>query len=315
MQTRLDVMGGRGVAYGLLAAAVAFPATLLTAALGQALGAVVGGCSWIGIATPIHEPTWALVNQPTLHFSSLPSATGYWWGSWLAPAFMAVGGLSLLPRARTVAAELLLVHAAWAATVVGLAWLPLLDPVDGHIGRWLGLHQLPGAVLYVVPIAAAPAAFLVSMRLLALLRIARQHTGRGLRLAAVATHLVAPAAVWIVTASLLRGTPLPLPSAAAALPMVVVLVVAWRSYPPAFAHRLAELETTSYVRLLVALVLVAGTVWLAGRPLADGRTAGILWAGTGLYNNVRPWIEPTPVLPGARQPAPTPGAAPDASPL
>ncbi len=315
MHGALDVMAPRGALFGLLAAALAFPGTLLAAAVGQGLGALLGGCTWIGLSIPIDQPVWALVNQPTLHFSALVTATGYWWASWLVPVAIAIGALPFLPRARTLAAELFILHAAWASAIVGVAWLPFLDPVDGHLGRWLGLHHLPSELLWIAPVVALPAAFGVTVRLLALLRMARQHSGRGIRLATVGLHLVAPAVIWAGAASLLRGTPPVMAILAIVLPITVALVVAFKGYPPGFPHRLSELQTASFVRLAAALVVVLGLVWIAGRPLTEGHRAGILWAAPGSYNNVRPWIEATPILSGVHPGQQSAGTASDNSSL
>lgn len=315
MHRDLDVMAPKGVLFGLLAAALSFPGTLLAAVFGQGLGAILGGCSWIGVSTPLDHPVWALVNQPTLHFSGLASATGYWWASWLVPVAIAIGALPFLPRARTLAAELFLLHAAWAAAVVGVAWLPLLDPVDGHLGRWLALHHLPGRLLWIAPLVALPAAFGVTIRLLSLLRMVRQHSGRGLRMATVGIHLVLPAAIWAGVVALFHGAPLVMATLAISLPVATALLVAWKGYPPGFAHRLAELGMASFGRLAVALVIVIALVWMAGRPLTGGLRAGILWAHPGSYNNVRPWIDPIPVLWGAHGDGQPVNTVPDTSPL
>ncbi len=299
MHRDLDVMAPKGALFGLLAAALSFPGVLLAAVGGQGFGAILGGCSWIGLSTPMDRPVWALVNQPTLQFSTLVAATGYWWASWLVPVAMALGALPFLPRARTLAAELFLLHLAWAAAVVGVAWLPLLDSVDGHLGRWLSLHQLPAELLWIAPLVAVPAAFGVSFRLLSLLRMVRRHTGRGLRLATVGLHLVVPAAIWAGLATLLRGAPPVMAILAISLPVATALLVAWKGYPPGFPHRLSDLHMASFGRLAAALVIVVALVWLAGRPLAAEQRAGILWAHPGLSNNVRPWIDPIPILWGA----------------
>jgi len=300
MQRDLDVMAPKGALFGLLAAALSFPGVLIVAALAQGFGAILGGCSWIGLSTPMDRPVWALVNQPSLHFSTLAAATGYWWASWLVPVAMALGALPFLPRARTLAAELSLLHGAWAAAVVGVAWIPLLDPVDGHIGRWLSLHHLPGELLWIAPLVAVPATFGVTIRLLSLLRMVRQHSGRGLRLATVGLHLVLPAAIWAGAVALLRGAIPVMAILAITLPVATALLVAWRGYPPGFPHRLSELHLASFGRLAAALLIVVALVWLAGRPLAGGQRAGILWAQPALSNNVRPWIDPTPILWGAQ---------------
>ena len=58
-------MDAKGLLYGLLAAVAAFPGALLVAVAGQGIGALLGGCGWIGVSTPVDRQVWALVNQPT----------------------------------------------------------------------------------------------------------------------------------------------------------------------------------------------------------------------------------------------------------
>ncbi len=286
-------MAPKNLFFALLVATAAYPGALLLAAAGQGLGALVGGCTWIGISTPLDRQVWALVNQPSLHFSSLPTAAGYWAGSSLLPLMVALGAIGLLPRARKLGAELAILHAAWAATVVGLAWLPLLDRSDGHLSRWLELWRLPSALVFVVPALALAAAALPALRLLSLLRMVRQSCGRGLRLATVAVHLVIPAAIWFGAATLVRGAAAPWSTAAVAAAVLVALAVAWKGYPPPFVHHLEGLVGASWVRVAVTAGVLATLALAAGRPLADGHRAGLLWAQPGTTNNVRPWIEPS----------------------
>ena len=291
MRREVDVMDPKGLLYGLLAAVAAFPGALLLAAAGQGLGALLGGCGWIGLSIPVDRQVWALVNQPTLHFATQLEALGYWTGSLLLPLLVAFAAIPLLPRPRSLAAELFVLHAAWASTVVGLAWLPLLDPQDGHLARWLELWHLPGPLIWLAPALAIPAALPATLRLLALLRIGRPNTGRVLRLATVMLHLALPAGAWVAAGTTLLGAP-PAPSALAAGAVVVVaLSTAWFGYPPAFVHRLKPIALGSWLLLAVLAAAVVGAAWLAGRPLAEGRRAGLLWARPGASNNVRPWIE------------------------
>ena len=297
-------MAPKIVLFSLLAAVAAFSGALLMAAVGQGLGALVGGCTWIGASTPLDRQVWALVNQPTLHFSSLPRAVGYWAGSYLLPLMVGVGSIPLLPRARTLAAELVTLHAAWAATLVGVAWMPLVDPVDGHLSRWLDLWNLPHALVWLGPALALPAAALVTLRLLSLVRIIRHLSSRGLRLAAVMLHLLAPAAAWVGLATAIRGGLNPWPTVAVGATAAAVLAVAWFGYPPAFPHRLEILSRGSWLRIGAAGAVLTVAVVGAGRPLAEDRTAGVLWAHPGSYNNVRPWIEATSIAPGTRSTGP-----------
>jgi hypothetical protein len=286
----LDLTSPRGILFGWLAAAFGFTSGLLLAVGGQGLGAFVGGCGWIGISTPLGRQVWALVNQPALNFASEPRAAGYWFGSLVLPLLAGVAVLHLIPRARTLAAELIAVHLAWGAAVVGVAWLPLLDPVDGHLARFLELTDVPSLLVWAAPSLAAIAAFPPVLRLLSLARVARPHTGRGLRLMVVAAHLAAPCVAWTLLVSAVRGAPPLAPIVALLAPLLVACAVAWFGYPPAYVHRLREIEAASWLRLLCSVLVVVALVWVAGRPLGEDTWAGLLWGEPSDKNNIRPWV-------------------------
>jgi len=300
MRREVDVMAAKGLLYGLLAAAAAFPGTLLLAVAGQGIGALAGGCGWIGISTALDRQVWALVNQPILDFATELESLGYWLGSVVLPLLVAFAAIPLLPRARSLAAELIVVQLTWACAVIGLAWLPLLDPLDGHLVRWVELWRLPAPLLFLAPALAIPAAVPPTLRLLGLLRIGRPNTGRALRLATVMLHLALPAAAWVAAATALLGA-LPPPSAlAAGAAVVVALSTAWFGYPPAFVHRLRPLSLGSWLLLAALAAAAVAIVWLAGRPLPEGRRAGLLWAQPTASNNIRPWIDAVPLSDIAR---------------
>ena len=295
MRREVDVMAVGGLLYALLAAAAAFPGALLLAAAGQGIGALTGGCGWIGISTAVDRQVWALVNQPTLHFATQLESLGYWTGSLALPLLIAIAAIPLLPRPRSLAAELILLHTAWACAVVGLAWLPLLDPQDGHVVRWLELWRLPAPLLFLAPALAIPAALPPTLRLLALLRISRPNTGRALRLGTVMLHLALPAAAWVAAATALLGTPPASSALAVGAAVVVALSTAWFGYPPAFVHRLRPLGLGSWLLLAALLASTVTIVWLAGRPMPGERRAGLLWAQPTAANNIRPWIDAVPL--------------------
>ena len=303
MVRNLDLTAPSGILFGWLAAVFGFTSGLLMAVGGQGLGAIVGGCGWIGISTPLGRQVWALVNQPALNFASEPRAVGYWLGSLALPLLAGVAVLHLIPRARTLAAELIAVHFAWGATAVGVAWLPLLDPADGHVARFLELADLPSLIVWTAPSLAAIAAFPPVLRLLALARVARPHTGRGVRLMVVVAHLGTPCVVWAVMVSLVRGAPPLAPIVALTAPLLVACAVAWFGYPPAYVHRLREIETKSWLRLLCSALVVVVLVWVAGRPLGGDTWAGLLWGKASSRNNIRPWVataEAWPPWPASR---------------
>jgi hypothetical protein len=197
-----------------------------------------------------------------------------------------------------------MVQLSWACLVVGLAWLPLLDWGDGHLARWLLIHRLPSLLLWLAPVVAAAMAAIPTLRLLALAQVARRHPSRWLRLTLVALHLGLPTVAWVTLVSLLGGRILPLPTVAAAMPLVAALVLAAVRYPAPWVHGLEEVRAMSYVKLAVAVAVVAGALWFAGRPVAPGERSGVLWAPPTAVNNIRPWIAPVPLYRGGVTPTP-----------
>jgi len=280
------------IAISWLAASAALPFALVGAACGQGVGALTGGCHWIGVTLPLDRQVWALVNQPVLNFASLPGAGGYWLGSILVPLAVAAAIIGFLPRARSLVTELVVVQIAWAMSTVAVAWLPLLDADDGHLIRFLTLHGWPGGWVWLAPVLAAGAALLPTLRLLSLARRRRPNIGRASRVLVVAVHLFVPAVAWIGLASLIRGAVPVLPSIAMAAPLASAVAFAWFRYPAPFVHPLESPRPAEIVVLTVAATILSAGVWLAGRPLTDGRSAGFLWGRAQSFNNIRQWIEP-----------------------
>jgi hypothetical protein len=282
------------------AAAVAFPLALVVAAVGQGLGALAGGCQWIGLSLPLGRQVWALVNQPVINFSSSPSASGYWLGSLILPLIIASGIIPLLPRANSMLAELSVVQTAWGSASVAGAWLPLLEYEDGHLARWLAFQDWPQAAVWVAPILASVIALVPALRLLEMAR-RRQTSARSIaRFGVVAIHLGIPLVAWVGVAALVRGS---LPVAAtlgAALPLAVSLTVAWLRYPAPYVRPLEPATPFGVIGILAAATLLFAFVWFAGRPLPEGRSAGILWGPPQAFNNIRPWIDPASPLPGGQ---------------
>jgi len=295
----LDVLTSRAVVASWLLAATAVPFALVLAVLGQATGAMLAGCRWIGVTLPLDRPVWALVNQPTLDFAARSASLGYWLGSLLLPLLVAVVGIGFVPRPRTLGAELAAIQVTWMAAVVGLAWLPLLDASDGHLARWLELRRLPAELTSVAPAVAALAAVPATLRLLALLGGARRKSGRGVRLGTVLLHLVVPTAAGLgAAACLVRPAPVAALIGAAA-PSVVALAIAWYGYPSPFVRPLETLRGRTFTWTLVAAALLWSLLWFAGRPLQGGTRAGLLWGRAEGFNNIRPWIQPSAL--GVRQ--------------
>ena len=292
MQTEPGTASLQAIAISWLAAAAAFPLALLAAVLGQALGALLAGCGWIGVAVPVHRQIWALVNQPVLNFASLPRAGGYWLGSTLLPFVVAVTIIGFLPRARSFVLELTVVQIAWAMSVVAVAWMPLLGDTDGHVVRFLALHGRPTILVWLAPAAAAGAALLPTLRLLELARRRPAAARRSYRLFVVTVHFLVPAGAWVVLASAIRASVPVAASGAMALPAAAALIFTWSRFPRPYVHRLELPRRFELAALAVAAVLVGAIVWLAGQPLSSGRSAGVLWGQPQSFNNIRPWIEP-----------------------
>jgi hypothetical protein len=315
MQRQLDPMAAGGVVCGVLAAVVGLASGLVAAVVGQAAGSLAGGCGWIGAALPIHRQVWALVNQPTLDFASRPEALGYWLGSLVLPLLIAVGTVPLLPRRKTLSGELLAIQISWGATAVGIAWLPLIDPVDGHIARWLQLGGRPGGLMWLAPILAVPVAVPPALRLLALVRNVRPHTGRWQRLAVVGVHLAVPGALWAVPVGVLLGSPAMPATLGMAVPVLVTAVVAWFGYPAPYPYRLRPLDVADGLRLAVVALLLVFLLWVCGRPQPGGGCSAILWGKPSSYNNIRQWIEPVSIpFPWASDAPPADASATEAVP-
>lgn len=292
MYTVIDPLAPRNLLTSWFAGLAALPLALITSVAGQGLGAVLGGATWIGVTLPLHRQPWALVNEPTLNFASTPAATGYWLGSLILPALIALIAVRLLPRPRTVAGELTVIQAAFALAVGGLGWLPLIDPVGGHLARWLALHHLPSSLLLVPPLAGAVTVLPGVFRLLSFQRTVHQAPGASRRFGVTLLHFLPPALLWIGLGSALAGRIPILPTAGVLLPVAVALLAASVFSAEPWVLPLEPGRTgTPFLFAATALVL-GGLVLFAGRPLPGNRAAGILWAPPNAFNNVRPWVVP-----------------------
>ena len=285
--TRLSVIG-----ISWLTAAIAAPLALLGAVIGQAAGAVIGGCHWIGFTVPLDRQPWALVNQPVLNFSSLPGASGYWLGSMLLPLLVGAGVIGFLPRARSLVAELGSVQLAWAMSAISVAWLPLVDPNDGHLARYLALNDRPPGWVWLAPVLACGVALLPTLRLLEMARRRQPNMSRASRVLVVALHLGVPAVAFTGLVSVVRGAPPLRPVVALALLLVATLLFAWFRYPAPYVHPLELPGAYRVVALATAAIVLSTAVWFAGRPLPDDKSAGFVWGPAHSFNNIRPWVEP-----------------------
>jgi hypothetical protein len=190
---------------------------------------------------------------------------------------------------------MLLIQIAWAAGVVGLAWLPLVDRTDGHLLRWLGLHDLPLEAVWIAPLIASLAGLIPTSRLLSLARRRHRETRRISRVFLVGAHLVVPIAVWIAVAAWISDTPPVAAIGASATPAAASITLAALRYPPAFVHRLSLPSQASIAALAATALLLAAVTTLATLPRPDGRSPGVLWGAPQSFNNIRPWIDATDV--------------------
>ncbi len=288
----MDPLAPQNLLASWLAALAALPLAVVTGALGQGLGAVAGHCTWIGLTLPLHRQPWALVNEPTLNFASTSAATGYWLGALVLPAILAVAIVSFLPRSKTVWAEVAAVQTAFGMAVGGLGWLPLLDPVDGHLARWLDLQDLPSFLLAVPPIIGSAAALPAVLRMLAFDRAAHRSSGVFRRMAVTLLCFLPPTALWIGLGSAAAGHLPALPAAGAALPLVTALLASAVFTVEPWVLPLEPNRLGTVVLLVVTAVVLGGLLYVGGRPLSRNRASGILWARPNAFNNVRPWVVP-----------------------
>ena len=154
---------------------------------------------------PWDRQAWALVNQPVLNFASLPSACGYWLGSWIAPLAVAALAIPLSLRLKSLASQLFVVQLAWTAAVIGASWQPALDPRTSHLARWLLFRDLPIELRWLSPALVAAVVVPIVLRLIAIARITRYHLRRGRRMALVTIHLVPIPLAWAAATSILRA--------------------------------------------------------------------------------------------------------------
>jgi hypothetical protein len=264
---------------------------VLGVAVLQGLGALVAGCGWIGVSVPIHRQPWALVNQPGMAFAASQQALGYWLASVALPA---VGALAtpLVPRGRTVMAELNTLLASWWLAVVAVAWVPLLERADGHVARWLALHDLSPHLVWLAPAVAGGIVVIPALQLLGLAHRAAPVLRRGQRLALIALHLWLPAAAWVAVAALAAGGIPQRSLIALAAPLIVAASVAWVGYPRRRPDRLEPAAFQAGCVVLGLAVIAWAAVALAGRALPGHRVAGVQWAPATRLNNIRAWIEP-----------------------
>ena len=301
---RPDPMAPVGLLASWLAGLIALPLALFVAAGGQGVGALLAKAGWIGLSVPWDRQAWALVNQPVLNFASLPSASGYWLGSWIVPLGVAVLAMGSSLRLKSLSSQLFVIQCAWMTAVIGVSWQPALDPHLSHLARWLMFRDLPVELRWLSPALVAAVAVPIALRLIAIARITRYHLRRGRRLALVAIHLLPIPLAWATATTLLRGEFQLEASIMAGVPLLVVLLVAWIGYPAPLTHTVTPVAARAFGLLVVLLMLGWAAFWIAGRPLPDDCAAAVQWGRAKSSNNIRPWMEPAmaPWLPRSVSP-------------
>ena len=310
MSSRPDANAPQAFLVSWMAALGSMLGAIVFTVIGQAFGAALCGCVWIGATLPIHRQPWALVNQPSLAFASQASGLGYWLGGVALCLAISLLAVNILPRPRGLVWELATIQMAWGAAVVGLGWIPLIDPWDGHVSKLLRLYGHSTAWVWVFPVLGAWAGLIATIRLLALVRSARPRHSRAGRLATVIFHQAVPVAVWIGAGTMLAavnesgttsGTSsdptailfrLWAPAFGAALPVIAAISLAWFAYPRPWVGRLEDLRSGGFVVMAAGVALLLSLCLFFGRPIPPGSCSGVLWAPANSRNNVRPWIKP-----------------------
>ncbi len=297
MRTESHTTALSTVAVSWLAAVPALGSALVLAVLGQGLGAVAGGCSWIGASLPLHRQVWALVNQPALNFSSSPGAGGYWLGSLAAPLLVGFLLLTSRPKAPTLVGQLVLIQTVWWTALVTGVWLPLLDPADGHLARWLLLHRLPAILMWSAPVAATVLAVFAASRMLEVARRRSPDMSRAVRMAALGVNLVLPVVGWLCVVRALAGSWPLRPILGIAVVVAAVASFAWFRYPRPYPRPLQAPSRRAVAALIAIGMVTTAVIWWAGHPLPEDHVSGVLWGVPRSFNNIRPWIDPNSIAP------------------
>jgi hypothetical protein len=292
--TQQLVLSARSLVFSWLSGIAAFLATPFIMVVGQGFGSWFGDAQWIGISTPLTHHPWALINQPNLAFASTSSAAGYWFGAYVLAIILGAGAPALAHRSKANAGKLAAIQLAWASVVVAGAWFPLSDLDDGHLARWLTLNNVPLAVIWIAPLVAGIAFVPTCLQLLALGREGRSRFGLPARLATVVLDLWIPALIWALALTLVRGEFVVRSSFAVLIPMGITTVVCLMGWgrSPVFSRE--PVPASSFVSFIGVAMLLGAALWFCGRPLENGRVAGVQWAKANSYNNIRAWIETNP---------------------
>lgn len=311
-------MNFSSIFFSWIAAPAAAFAALLATVIGQGLGSLPGGCRWIGITMAVDHQPWALLNQPNLAYSGRPIALGYWFGGIILCLLIGLLAVRLLPRPRKLGWELFTLQLAWMSLAVGVCWLPLLDAWDGHVSHYLRLQAASPAWVWLFPIVGGWAALIPTVRLLALLRSADRTASGFKRCLCVMAHFGLPTMAWMVFGLILQ---LPLLQAAATpdsipglelllreywppligalLPLLAALILAATAYPRPWSSPMEGLSGGQFVAAILCLMLSGGLFLVAGAPIGNGQSRGLLWGQPNSRNNLRSWVAPIQLWGGA----------------
>lgn len=279
-------------------ALLAWPVALVCLNVFQGLGVLYCGGAWIGVSLPFGAPPWALVNEPSIAFSSSQSALWCYWLAQPIGAFLLVLGLVfLLPMPSTWPSHLFSIQLALALCTLGLAWFPGLG-VQDHTLAGLEVFFKVKELLYLIVCAGLSfiSAMFTITRLGSYLWLAPGGPLRVRRVLLAVLHYLVPVCL-LPFISLVQGWSLkPIALVMLVAPIIGALGGAWVFSPRANLRPEPGLsDKRMFVHLLLGLAAFCLAFW-CGLPGA-GSGKALLWLEPGLTNNLRPkmkvfWVTP-----------------------
>lgn len=260
----------------------------------QGLGTWAAGGYFIGLSVPTWTQPWALVNEPSVGFAATRTAL---WAYWLAPfllaAFLVFCSLQA-PVGTSLLRHLFLVHLAWGASFLGLAWLAGLGLEDGLVSGLARFFQVsPKAALAGLEALAVVGTRFPAVTLASYLWYLPQGPTLGRRLLLWLFHFLPTPSLWVFLA-VLAAPRVPVVSVAlgavTAGSALLWLMIAKPPHPRRQRElfRAAPLLTWALVFLFAVPSFFAFSPW-KGRPL------GFLWGKEGLTSNVRQQVLRVPL--------------------
>lgn len=262
--------------------------------IAQGLGTWAVGGSFIGVSAPSWTQPWALVNEPSVGFAATRTAL---WAYWLSPFLLAatLAFCSLqVPAGSSLLRHLFLVHLAWGASFLGLAWLPGLGLEDGLVtGLARFFHVNPKFALGGFLALSVLATRFPAVNLASNLWHLPQGPTWGRRLLLWLLHLLPVAAFWTFFA-VLPAPRVPLASVVfGGITSLSALLWLLFAKPP---HPLGRREWPRAAPLLPwGLVLFLATPSFFAFSPWGARPLGFLWGKEGLTSNVRPEVLRVPL--------------------